>query len=134
MITTMQMYWLVKLDDMRHVIDSLTWLPVTWIVITAVVSFAAFMATIDANESGREKVCRCIKKAALICIPMLLMIVVIQLTTAFVPSTKQMAAIIVVPKIANSEKVQMAGNKLYDLAVEWMDELKPARAKEGGGR
>lgn len=35
-----------------------------------------------------------------------------------------------VPKIANNEKVQAAGNKLYDLAVEWMDELRP-RKKAG---
>ena len=70
----------------------------------------------------------------LLCVPMLFLAVVIQLTTAFVPSTKQMAAIIVVPKIANSEKVQTVGNKLYDLAVEWMDELKPARAKEGDAK
>jgi hypothetical protein len=30
-----------------------------------------------------------------------------------------------VPKIVNSEKLQTAGNKLYELAVEWMDELRP---------
>jgi hypothetical protein len=45
--------------------------------------------------------------------------------SAFVPSTRQMAAIMIVPKIANSEKVQTIGNKVYDLAVEWMEELKP---------
>ena len=43
-----------------------------------------------------------------------------------------MAAIIIVPRIVNSEKVQTVGNRLYDLAVEWMDELKPRKngAKE----
>ena len=44
---------------------------------------------------------------------------------AFTPSTKKMAAIMIVPKIVNNEKVQTMGNKIYDLAVEWMDELKP---------
>ena len=91
-------------------------------------------AMADIDKSGREKAWRYIKKAMLLCIPMLFLAVVIKLTTAFVPSTKQMAAIIVVPKIANSEKVQTVGNKLYDLAVEWMDELKPAIAKEGGAK
>ena len=52
------------------------------------------------------------------------------LVVTFVPSTKQMAAIIVLPKLANSEKIQTVGNRLYDLAVEWMDELKPKKAKE----
>jgi hypothetical protein len=54
------------------------------------------------------------------------------LVLAFTPSTKQMAAIMIVPKIANNEKVQTIGNKVYDLAVEWMDELKPA--KKGGAK
>lgn len=48
----------------------------------------------------------------------------------FIPSTKQIAAIFIIPKIANSEKVEKIGNGLYDLAVEWMNELKPTK-KEG---
>lgn len=52
------------------------------------------------------------------------------LIASFVPTTKQMAAILIIPKIANSEKVEMIGNGLYDLAVEWMNELKPSK-KEG---
>lgn len=130
MITPTQMYWLVKLDDMRHVTGSLMWLPVTWIIITVVVSFAAIMATLDDDENGRDKVWRRVKNALLLCIPMLFLVAVLQLTIAFVPSTKQMAAIIVVPKLANSEKVQTVGNRLYDLAVEWMDELRPGKPAE----
>jgi hypothetical protein len=48
----------------------------------------------------------------------------------FTPSTKQMAAILIIPKIANSEKVEKIGNGLYDLAIEWMNELNPSK-KEG---
>ena len=127
MITPTQMYWLVKLDDMRCAFADLMWLPIAWIVITAIVSFTAFLAMADEDDSRRAKALRYIKKAMLLCIPMLFLAVIIQLTAAFVPSTKQMAAIIVVPKIANSEKVQTVGNKLYDLAVEWMNELKPGQ-------
>lgn len=47
---------------------------------------------------------------------------------AFIPSTKEMAAIIVLPKIVNNEKVQDAGNKLFDLAVEWLEDLKPGKS------
>lgn len=52
-------------------------------------------------------------------------IILISVIMTFTPSTKQMAAIMIVPKITNSEKVQTIGNKVYDLAVEWMEELKP---------
>ena len=49
---------------------------------------------------------------------------------AFAPSSKTLAAMYIVPAIANNEKVQDVGNRLYDLAVEWMDELKPAKKEK----
>ncbi len=56
--------------------------------------------------------------------------VALVLSLTFIPSTKQMAAIMIVPKIVNNEKVQTIGNKVYDLAVEWMEELKPNKESE----
>ena len=39
----------------------------------------------------------------------------------FVPSTKQMAAIYVVPAIANNEKMQNIGNKTLDISNQLLD-------------
>ena len=50
-----------------------------------------------------------------------------QIAVALVPSTAQMAAIVVVPRIVNNEQVQTVGSRLYDLATEWLDELKPEK-------
>lgn len=50
----------------------------------------------------------------------------------FVPSTKEMAAIYVVPKIANSQTVKDLGEGVVTLAREWLEELRPA--KKGGAR
>lgn len=47
---------------------------------------------------------------------------------SFIPSTKQAAAIIVIPKIANSEVVAEMGDtakELVGLAKSWLIELKP---------
>lgn len=128
MITTTQMYWLTKLDDIRHVIGSIIWVPIAWITIVAVISFCAFLACVD-MDSVRPVVIGKIKKASWTCVLMVFWIVATQIAVALVPSTSQMAAILIVPKIANSEKVQTVGNKLYDLAVEWMDNLKPNKEK-----
>lgn len=49
---------------------------------------------------------------------------------AFIPSSKTAAAMYVVPAIANNEKIQSLGSEIYDLAVEWMKELKPKKEKE----
>ena len=54
-------------------------------------------------------------------------------TSVFVPSTKTIAAIYVVPKIANSETVHELGKGVVTLAREWLEELRPAK-KEGGAK
>lgn len=43
------------------------------------------------------------------------------------PSTKQMAAILVVPKIVNNEQVQQIPEKLLGLGLSWLEELKPEK-------
>ena len=129
MITPTQMYWLVKLDDMRHVLSCVMWLPIVLAVVIGVMAFATFMMTIDGDRETRKEAVSDIARLAILCVSMLLIVVALQVAVAFVPSTKQMAAIIVVPKIANSEKVQTVGNQLYDLAVEWMNELKPKKGE-----
>lgn len=43
----------------------------------------------------------------------------------FIPTSKTMAAMYIIPSIANNEKIQDAGDRLYTLAVEWMEELRP---------
>lgn len=48
----------------------------------------------------------------------------------FVPTTKTVAAMYVVPAIVNNEKLNDAGDRLYMLAVEWMEELRPAKSKD----
>lgn len=57
--------------------------------------------------------------------------IVLLLVNCMLPTTKDMAAILILPRIANSEKVQTVGNHLYDLAVEWMEDLRPAKNREG---
>ena len=126
MITTAQMYWLTKLDDIRQALGSIIWVPIAWIAIVAVASFCAFMACADV-DSVRSVVVGRIKKASWTCVPMVLWIVATQIAVALVPSTAQMAAIVVVPRIANNEQVQTVGNRLYDLATEWLDELRPRK-------
>ena len=51
--------------------------------------------------------------------------------TVVVPTTKDAAAMIVIPRIANSQTVQELGATVVDLAKAWCEELKPV-AKDGG--
>lgn len=110
-ITTMQMYWLVLLDSIIGVLFASLAICVLFFILGSII-FCAI-------EKEEQFFPFANKLLAVVAALLLLLI--------FVPSTKQMAAIIVVPKIVNNEKVQTIGNKVYDLAVEWMEELKPTK-------
>jgi hypothetical protein len=51
------------------------------------------------------------------------------MVACFIPTTKELAAILILPKIANSQDVQAIGQGVVDLAKEWLVELKP-KAKD----
>ena len=111
MITTTQMYWLVILDNIVSGAIALA-------IMTGISSIITGIA------AGFDELPKWIPKTT---VSVMLASILLLM---FTPSTKQMAAIIVVPKIVNNEKVQVAGDRLYDLAVEWMDELRPKRSKK----
>jgi hypothetical protein len=65
-------------------------------------------------------------KGVYIIAPMFLLISLLCLVGAvFVPSSRTAAAMYVVPTIVNNEGSRTLCNGIYDLAVEWMKELKP---------
>lgn len=133
MITPMQMYWLTRLDSFVVMLAC-----VFILLIVAVLVFGCVGAELrskqrewrhDTDESVNA-VRATGKRLHRYAIVLAVCAAVILVVGCFIPTTKEMAAIIIVPKIANSEKVQAAGNKLYDLAVEWMEGLKPNKKSE----
>lgn len=113
MITTTQMYWIVTLNS---IISAM-------VVLTLLLAFATVAAFGFAATVGDHW---------WLPITSSIMLLVSIAGWTFTPSTRQMAAILVVPKIANSEKLQTADSKLYELAVEWMGELKPRKVLPDG--
>lgn len=51
------------------------------------------------------------------------------LLACFIPSTKTIAAMYVLPKIVNNEQIQQIPSKLLDLSNEWLEELRPKKEK-----
>ncbi len=49
---------------------------------------------------------------------------------AFTPTTNEMAAIKIIPRIANNEDVQGISREVVDLAKDWLKELKPKKTAE----
>ena len=50
-------------------------------------------------------------------------------TSVAMPTSKELAAIIVIPKIANSESVQQFGDGIVALANQWLEELSPKKVE-----
>lgn len=128
LITTAQMYWLTRLTPLGNALEGFTGLGYAAMIVLFVVGI--FLQD-DMFEKGVRAIALKLLRASP-CIGIVATLLLI--ATCLLPTTREMAAILIVPRIANSEKVQTVGNQLYDLAVEWMEELRPAKNKNGSGK
>ena len=108
MITPMQMYWLLKLDDIR----------VFCVFFVAFAIFAIIISLAVYNDDETERV----RKNATVGFAIgLFSLGLFGGALTFLPSTKQMATIYVVPAIANNEKIQQIGGKTLDISNQLLD-------------
>ena len=119
-ITPAQMYWITRMDSFNCVLGLLTF-------VLSLASIFFLVGYIVSSIEGQEELFNIMKRWFFACGGVLTIVV-----TAFIltPTTKEMCTIIVVPAIANNEKVQNLGNEIYDLAVEWLKEIKPGKEEK----
>jgi len=116
-ITPSTIYWISVLDDMLCVAVTLAILS----GIAGVIMLVAYFVSYDDEEIA----CSLRRLLAATACAFVASIV----TCIFTPSAKTCAAMYVVPAIANSEKLQGVTDGIYDLALDWLKELKPAKSK-----
>ena len=131
-ITPSMIYWLTRLDEFGILLG----IVFVCIVIVSLSNVIGGFIAMDAASTDQlynhpdrleedkynikvrfGRAIKCAMVALLICV-----------VNSFIPSTKQAAAIIVIPKIANSEVVAEMGDtakELVGLAKAWLVELKP---------
>lgn len=119
-ITSTTIYLVTRLDGIGRLL--------TWASILAALLFILVLIGLSAaKEQGDAKTAKAANRAATV---FLVASVSLAVLNVLLPTTKEMAAIVVIPKVANSEAVQGPGNGLVGLARQWMAELSPAKAKE----
>lgn len=124
-ITPMQIYWLTRFSSLKCGLAFFIFLLLALAVGYLIAGVVLQDDVLD--DSDHERGIKLIKKA-----PFLAAVAgVFIMLHCLLPTTREMAAILIVPRIANNEKVQTVGNHLYDLAVEWMEELSRAKNKNG---
>lgn len=124
MITPMQMYWLLKLDDIFAISLAIFVLTLVGFVFCLVGAITYKGEEYFECEYNKFKTGRNILFWFILFFGSIIM---------FVPSTKQMAAIYIVPAIVNNEKVQNIGNKTLDISNQLLDltkEYLEGKAKE----
>lgn len=121
MITPMQMYWLLKLDD---IFNASLPLFILAMFVFVVCSIGTVIYKDDDDYKGQYKGFKTIRNISVWFVLLFGSIVV------FLPSTKQMAAIYVVPAIANNEKIQQIGGKTLDISSQLLDLTKDYLAEQ----
>ena len=131
-ITPSMIYWLTRLDEFSFLFG----IVFVCIVIVALVNVIGGFVALDSASTNQlynrpERLAESkhnIKVRFGRAVKLALVALLVGVVNSFIPSTKQAAAIIVIPKIANSEIVAEMGDtakELVGLAKSWLIELKP---------
>ena len=114
-ITSSMIYWLTRLTYLQGFFIAMA-------IASGFIAVAQFpYDDIIGGKMTRKTVAKCIK-VGLLC-------AFFSLVACLTPTTKEAAAIIVIPVIANNEQVQELPNKILELGNDWLEELKPKKPK-----
>lgn len=128
MITGWEIYWFTRLDPLR----GLTGMTAVIGLIFSVLMFLLYPAFCDIFEYDEDKRRKSLAWTTRLQIAVFSATVLCAFAHALTPTTKEMAAIKVIPMIANSESMQKlgdVGDSMLDLANEWLRELRPKKDK-----
>ena len=115
MITSMDMYWLLMLDNVK-----VTSVMVAILGIMAIFGCICWLGNSFEYENLGQRIIAIIGST----IVLIIWLTAIVLAT-LIPNTKQMAVILVAPKVINNEQVQELPNQIMELANDWLKELRP---------
>ena len=136
-ITPSMIYWLTRLDEFSFLFG----IVFVCIVIVALVNVIGGFVALDSASTDQlynrpERLAESkhnIKVRFGRAVKLALVAILVGVINSFIPSTKQAAAIIVIPKIANSEIVAEMGDTAKEWvgrAKAWLIELKPQSKTE----
>ena len=119
MITPSTIYWITRLD-------AICVLAAIFAICGTLLSIGAWAFFFVAGEEDRVEAQTVARKVAMVLTTIAINGIV---ASCFVPTTKEAAAMLVLPKVANSESVQHLGDGIVDLANQWLEELSPKKVE-----
>ena len=145
MITTPQLYWLTRCDPIKEFlvnIDRGAFFLTGMCVIAAMLlggvamfagngSYEMFSGMDDASFGKlKGSMRKWAKRLGVLGMALWLICVTVSTAAALTPTTKEMAAIMVIPKVANSKVVSDisgAASEMVTIARDWLKELAPVK-------
>lgn len=106
MITSWDLYWILKLDDLQVLLT----------ICGSAILLLFFCVTAAILPDEEQS-----KKLLFFTIPVTFLGAFLICVGRLIPSTKQMATILVLPAIVNNEKVQEMGGKTLDIGNDLLD-------------
>ena len=116
MITESYVYWILKLDDIRE----LSFCFGVCCILPMIVFFILFLASTIAKDEFCKDYRHVSRLCGWLCVAATTLALFLHLSYAFLPSTKQMAMIKVIPALANSKELALVSNdakEIYTLGV-----------------
>lgn len=128
MITASEIYWILKLDAIQNVFLTFSFL--TGVFGVAMLVSWEINSNLDEHLNTEKKAASC-RKRFFITVPIFALLVI---TAAVIPSTKQMAAIKVIPAIANNEIVGELSADVKELYLMGINAVKEQLAVNNKGQ
>lgn len=127
-LSAWDIYLVTRMDLLRYLFIAMLVLSALGVAFFGCCWIDVCSSSWSSKEEAREKEAFAAKRIMKFFCPLLVGVFGVILT----PSTKTLAAMIVLPAIVNSEAVQQIPGELTTLAREWLQELRPA--KKGGAK
>lgn len=121
------LYWIIKLDDIRSCLGGIA-------IGLLVLGFVMVMILAAAYADQEKKDKKILEIGCKIGLPIIFLGLLSYIGHSLCPSTKQMAAIIILPKMVNevqaNEQLKQIPKDLIGLTREWIEELRPKVKEE----
>lgn len=125
-ITPQLIYWITRVDEIKSMLDRIQ-IPFYMFGMMGTLGLILWVVLKRCNDEDIANVPRFVYFVG----PVLLVIgMFISALHMMIPTTKDIAAIIVVPAIVNNEKVKELPSRFLDLGNAWLEELKPKKRGE----
>jgi len=133
MIDQTTIYWITRLDSLKSCLFGMNTLAIVALfasclaLVAYLVEYGDGTGTYYSTPTDTERAFwrKVRTNATRGIVGSVLSIMAISTVMALTPTTKEMAAILAIPAVANNEDVQEIGTDIVELAKSWLQEMKP---------